>query len=203
MRRLPGGTLALGLSIVVVACGTSTDEEITPQVREAVMARGGDAAKALLGTLVSQLKGAMQEGGAANAVDFCSTTALGLTSGVAEEHGLEIKRTSMRYRNPANAPDQDETAALKYFESTLAETGELPDSWVQRAGRDEYRFYRPLVVGAPCLACHGPAGQIDPSVQEVLAERYPDDLATGYELGDFRGVIRVSVPADQVESAGG
>ena len=143
------------------------------------------------------------EGVAANAVDFCSSSALGLTSGVAEAHGLEIKRTSMLYRNPANAPDEDETAALKHFESALAETGELPDSWVQKAGREEYRFYRPLVVATPCLACHGPVGQIDPAVQAILAERYPDDLATGYEPGDFRGVICVSVPADRVESEGG
>jgi hypothetical protein len=29
-----------------------------------------------------------------------------------------------------------------------------------------------------------------------LAERYPDDEALGYAEGDFRGLIRVSVPAE-------
>lgn len=203
MGRLPSWTLALGLVVMLAACGATADAEVEPQVRDAVLTQGDAAAQALMGTLVARLKGAMQEGGAANAVDFCSTSALELTAGVAEEQGLAIKRTSMRYRNPANAPDEDETAALKHFESVLAETGELPGPWVQRASREEYRFYRPLVVAPPCLGCHGAPGEIDPAVQSILDERYPDDLATGYEVGDFRGVIRVSFPAERVEATGG
>jgi hypothetical protein len=145
----------------------------------------------------------MQVGGPVNAVDFCSTSARELTAGVATEQGLDIKRTSMRYRNPANAPDQDETEALRYYESALAQTGELPGPWVQKAGRDEYRFYRPLLVAPPCLNCHGSADEIDPAVQAILDERYPDDLATDYAVGDFRGVVRVSVPAGRVDASGG
>ena len=45
--------------------------------------------------------------------------------------------------------------------------------------------------------------QIDSAVQAILDERYPGDLATDYSVGDFRGVVRVSIPADRVEAAGG
>jgi hypothetical protein len=40
-------------------------------------------------------------------------------------------------------------------------------------------------------------------VRAFVAERYPDDLATGYELGDFRGFVRVSIPAEMVEARAG
>ena len=109
-----------------IACGPSGDDEITPPVREAVSARGGDAAQALLGALVRELTGAMEDAGAAGAVDFCSTRALDLTGGIAEAHALEIKRTSMRYRNPANAPDVWERQGLERLEEAVT-AGERPE----------------------------------------------------------------------------
>ena len=202
MDRLASGLLALLLILTAAACGGSDDDEVSPEIEVAVFELGGSASQALMGTLVTQLTAAMQEGGAVHAVDFCSTSAIELTAGVAQEQGLDVKRTSMKYRNPANAPDEDETEALRYYESALAETGKLAGPWVQKASREEYRFYRPLVVAPPCLGCHGSTGEIDPTVQAILDERYPDDLATGYAVGDFRGVIRVSVPADRVEELG-
>jgi hypothetical protein len=202
MDRLARGLLALLLILTATACGGSEADEVSPEIEVAVFELGSSASQALMGTLVTQLTAAMQEGGAVHAVDFCSTSAIQLTAGVALEQGLDVKRTSMKYRNPANAPDEDETEALRHFESALADSRELPGSWVQKASREEYRFYRPLVVAPPCLGCHGSAADIDPAVQAILDERYPDDLATGYAVGDFRGVIRVSVPADRVEEAG-
>ncbi len=197
-RRAPGVT-ALFLVVLASACGPGGDDEVGPEVEAAVLEVGSSASSELMGALMENLTGAMQAGGAAGAVDFCAVRALDLTAGVALAQGLDIKRTSMRYRNPANAPDEGETEALRYYETALAEAGELPGPWVQKSGRDEYRFYRPLVVAPPCLVCHGSAEEIDPAVQAILDERYPDDLATGYSVGEFRGVIRVSVPAERVE----
>ncbi|MBT8461113.1 MAG: DUF3365 domain-containing protein [Gemmatimonadetes bacterium] len=195
VKRVP----AFLLVATGVACEAGGQKEVSPDVQAAALEVGGSASRALMGALVAQLTGAMQHGGPVNAVDFCSTSAIGLTSGVARQQGLDLKRTSMKVRNPANAPDEDETAALRYFESAIAETGELPSPWVQRAGRDEYRYYQPLTIAPPCLSCHGASGEIDPAVQAILDERYPGDLATDYAVGDFRGVIRVSIPAERLE----
>jgi len=116
-----------------------------------------------------------------------------LTSAVAEELGVEIKRTSSRVRNPLNAPDADEQAALEYFEREAARGNPLPQHLIRRLD-GEARYYRPIVVADFCTACHGPRDALDPAVLDVLARRYPDDRATGYAPGDFRGVIRVSIP---------
>ena len=42
---------------------------------------------------------------------------------------------------------------------------------------------------------------MDPRVVEVLQASYPDDQATGYEAGDLRGLIRVSVSEERVNRA--
>lgn len=203
MERMNVGAIGILLALSAAGCGPEGASEMSPEIEAAVVEAGGPAADALVGTLVTRLSGAIQHGGTASAIEFCSTSASELTAGVAREQGLDIKRTSLRYRNPANAPDQAETEALRYFESVLAETGALPPEWVQKAGRDEYRYYRPLTAASPCLQCHGMPDEIDPAVRAVLDERYPEDLATDYALGDFRGVVRVSIPAESVEAPEG
>jgi len=90
--------------------------------------------------------------------------------------------------------DAHERAALEYFEAEMAAGRALPSHLVQRAD-GELRYYRPIVVAELCTTCHGPRDALDPAVAEALDRRYPDDEATSYRPGDFRGVVRVSVPA--------
>jgi hypothetical protein len=119
------------------------------------------------------------------------------------EEPLLLKRTSFRYRNPDNAPDPAEEDALRFFESALLEEGRAPSYLVQGPSEGEYRYYQPLFVGEMCLSCHGEPETLDPEVREVLSQRYPGDLAFGYEVGDFRGVVRVSIPVEVLEGQGG
>jgi len=58
------------------------------------------------------------------------------------------------------------------------------------------RSYAPMRVGEVCVRCHGDPDDLAPGVADLLAEEYPEDRATGYAMGDFRGVIRVSIPRD-------
>src|SRR5690606_36164658 len=161
----------------------------------AVVAIGDSAALALTGALMSRVQEALREGGPAHAIDFCSELAIPITLEVQGRlpDGVTIKRTSTRIRNPQNSPDSLEQAALAYFESELAAGRPLPPYHIQRAD-GEWRYYKPIVVAEFCTQCHGPRERLDPAVRRVLAERYPNDHATGYSPGDFRGVIRVSVP---------
>lgn len=163
----------------------------TEEEEEAVAAAGPAAAIALTGELMGRVSAAIAEGGPAYAIDFCSEEALPLTLSVADELGVVIKRTSSRVRNPENAPDADERAALAYFEEQIDAGNALPEHLIRPVG-DETRYYRPIIVAELCTACHGPRDTLDPAVQDVLDRRYPDDQATGYSAGDFRGLIRVS-----------
>lgn len=192
---------AVLLSMGVAACA----EEATPihsETEARITALAEPAVGELMRTLVSNLTAAMEEGGPENAIGFCSTEAIPLTQKAQAglRDGMEIKRTSFRYRNPANAPDEAEEEALLFFEEAFQSGGELPGSMVQRASATEYRYYRPLYVGEMCLQCHGSPESMRPAVRSLLAEHYPEDLATGYGPGEFRGVVRVSVPASAVES---
>ena len=136
-------------------------------------------------------------------IEFCSGRALALTDSVSGSlgEGISIKRVSEKARNPANAPDASELEALRHFAAALGETGELPEDWVQRTPAGELRYYRPLTMQPICLACHGDPATMNPLVLDALGEAYPEDLATGYETGDLRGLVRVTVSADRLETS--
>jgi hypothetical protein len=171
--------------------------EVDSAERSRIVAVAAPAAAALRQGLVTRLTAAMEEGGPVRAIEFCSTEAIPLTHAIQSglHEGLTLKRTSFRYRNPANAPDEAEEAALLYFERSLQDMPEPPSFFTQRVSDEEVRYYEPLLVGEFCLQCHGAPDGLDPRVRAVLGEKYPGDLATGYSAGDFRGLIRVSVPA--------
>lgn len=108
-----------------------------------------------------------------------------------------IKRTSLRVRNPANAPDDADLLALNLINARMNDGEAPPSQLVQRieqAGQPtEWRVYRPIGVSSRCLICHGDVEQIPLDVQAVLELRYPQDRATGYTSNQWRGVIRISL----------
>lgn len=165
----------------------------------AVAQVGSDAARQLRETLVKRLTAAIDSGGTASAIDVCALEAGEMTDSIGDAvgPGVAMKRTSTRVRNARNAPDSLEQAALAYFQKVADSAGEMPTSWVQDAGTEGFRYYEPLRVVDLCVQCHGPVDSIAPDVRAVIAERYPEDRATGYTSGDFRGLIRVSVPASR------
>ena len=189
---------------MAMACQGESDE-ILPEDAEGVVSLAEPVAAELLRTLVGGLTSAMEEGGATHAIGFCANEAMPLTRGV--ETGLaggwELKRTSFRVRNPMNAPDEAEEEALLYFEERILAQGEAPANLVQRVSDSEYRYYRPLFIADVCVRCHGEVDQLEAEVRTALTQLYPEDLATGYVPGDFRGLVRVSVPAASLEDGPG
>lgn len=187
----------------LVGCGDTEEEvpEVSAEEGARVAEIGEAAAGELLRTLVGRLTAAMEEGGPAHAVEFCAVEAIPLTRMVESDMvgGVELKRTSFRYRNAENAPDEAETQALRYFEEAIQAGGAVPSRYVQQVSQREFRYYQPLFVGEVCVQCHGDPQAMNPAVLEKLEASYPADLATGYEAGDFRGLVRVTVPAEMLE----
>ncbi len=193
MKKLLTAGLVSGLIFIGVMADNSKN------VEKEVVEIGQKASKALLKTLVGELKKAMKEGGPLKAVEVCSKKALKLTEEVSKKEGVEIKRTTFKYRNPKNAPDKYEKEALEYFEKSLKEKGELPKYYVQKVNENEYRYYMPLKIKGICLTCHGDPAHMDKKLVGKINELYPNDKAKGYKLVDFRGVIRVSITKEAIE----
>ncbi len=192
-----GIAASLILSIWLVTAGCGPDSETREAVvgatePEDALGRARSSADALGQRLMEALGEQLGNDGPAAAINVCSEIAPAAASEISGE-GLEIRRTSLRYRNPENAPDAWELAWLKQFEEKLV-GGELPaDVHEIDDARGELRYLRPIVMGTGCLLCHGAADQLDGEIKRQLADRYPQDRATGYALGDVRGAFSVRV----------
>jgi len=168
----------------------STQEEI-----DAVKTVGQKASSELLKTLGGNLQAHLKAGGAMDAFHFCSDQAYPLTESVDKELGAEVavKRVSLKYRNPANAPQKDEKAILEALETLKANNAVLPAEIVEVVGDGTYKYYKPLLINKEaCLKCHGDIDKTPP-LADAIRKRYPEDTATGYKMNDIRGAIVVTV----------
>jgi hypothetical protein len=185
---------------MVVGCGEVQKVEVPKDKEQKISQIGEETSMKLLKTLRVELMNAMQKGGPDEAVEVCSKKAMTLTSQIEKETGYSIKRTTFKYRNPANAPDRYEAEALKYFEEGI-KAGKMPANYIQavnESGKVVYRYYKPLKVEGVCLTCHGDPNLMDKNLVNKIKTLYPNDKAVGYKEGDFRGVVRVSIPADKL-----
>lgn len=110
-----------------------------------------------------------------------------------------VARTSIRVRNPLNAPDDADRAALDHIKSQFDQGDAVSRVLIQKidvAGKPtEWRVYRPLAIMDQCMVCHGPASLIEPGVLASLKQFFPGDNAVDYVPGEWRGLLRVSIAA--------
>lgn len=186
MRRLAvvmAGVLALGCARGGPAVDTAA--------RDSALVRAKLAADDLGKDLMGLLLGALDREGPAGAIAFCADSAQVRTARHAAQ-GVSVRRVGTRLRNPANAAaDSAEAAILARFAAAHA-AGAAPVEVVEEVsgpGGRELLYARPILVAERCTACHGDPTGFDPVVRQVLADRYPDDAATGYAPGDLRGML--------------
>lgn len=208
VRRFP--TLMLAVALTTAACSRDSADETPGVAAQGDAVAGADdsivppeaagrartVASGLGADLQKRLFAALDSGGPAAAVSFCADSAQALSDAHATE-GVYLRRVSLRVRNAANRPDSSEARQLRQLDS-LHRAGALPAEIVRAArapdGAAVVEYMRPIMIQERCLACHGDAERLAPAVREILAERYPDDSATGYRPGDLRGMISVRVP---------
>ncbi|VAX09123.1 Cytochrome c family protein [hydrothermal vent metagenome] len=155
------------------------------------------AVKEFMGSLKGQLKAALKEGGPVKALNVCNTSAPAIAMVQSKKHGWKIGRTSLKLRNPDNAPDAWEKAVLEKFEARKT-AGEDPKKIehyevVTQDGKQLFRYMKAIPTAEkPCLACHGE--KIQPKVLETLDKLYPQDQARGFKAGDIRGAFTITQP---------
>ena len=147
---------------------------------------------------------AMGSGGPLAAIDVCHVEAPAIAAGLSAATAARVGRTSLKTRNPANAPDRAASAVLERFErdwaATDAATRTAPAE-AQAAAPEHFavapdgsaRYMKGIVTQGMCLVCHGTS--LAPDVAAALRARYPEDRATGYSPGDLRGAFIIEWPA--------
>lgn len=156
-------------------------------------------AQKITGAFFEELKGelvkGMKSGGPVAAIEVCNVLAPAIAMKHGEKSGWDVARTSLKLRNPSNAPDAWEAEVLRQFEQRRA-NGESPDTLafaevVDEGGDRYYRFMKGIVMPPvdkmPCLKCHGE--DLDSQVAAKLDELYPQDQARGYKAGQVRGAF--------------
>jgi hypothetical protein len=203
--------LILLVTILLVAGGCSPEPAaVEPPQEPAAPAAALDAAALLdrgrtisaqaFGLLSSNLLMAIQQSGVSNALPFCSALAMPLTSLVANTNDVTLRRVSHRPRNPANRASPAERERIESYRATLSAGGKPQALLVTN---DMITFYAPIVItNQLCLQCHGKPGEdIAPANLEVIRRLYPADEATGFGLGEVRGLWRIDFQRTGATSA--
>jgi hypothetical protein len=155
-------------------------------------------AKEFMQTLKQELQAGMQEGGPVNAISVCNLSAPAIANTYSVSRGWDVGRTSLKVRNPANAPDAWERSVLESFEKRKG-AGEDPAKMehyeaVRQEGVRQLRYMKAIPSAQLCLACHGET--VDSITRTRLEKLYPEDQALGYKAGDIRGAFSISQPLD-------
>lgn len=191
----------------MASCGSAenkadTQVEATPVVEEvsakadedqsALIAKGKEIAKASFMALSGKLKAEMKAGGPLQAVPFCNVHAMPLSDSLSTVYDAKIERVATKYRNPENQAKGHDIEVMDTYLATKAEgKGLTPQIYTNEEGKSV--FYAPIVLKAECIVCHGhPESQVKPETLSALAEAYPNDLATGFEEGDVRGLWKIT-----------
>jgi hypothetical protein len=170
--------------------------EAAGDARRAEVVRQGSALTAqAFGRLSGALQAALASGGVTNALAVCSDRAAALTAEASGTSGASVRRVSHRHRNPANAADAEERTLIAAWTADLA-AGRTPAPAVDLRPDGSAVYRAPILLASPvCLQCHGdPTAQIKPVDAELIRRLYPHDQATGFKLGEIRGLWRVQLP---------
>lgn len=138
--------------------------------------------------LMQSLQEGLQESPVA-ALDICRIKAPEIAS-LVSSNGIRVGRSSHKLRNQANL-------APAWVNPVIQDYLDTPDDRSPRIVTldDGSNGYIEAIILQPlCTVCHGE--NISQPVLDVLAEYYPGDQATGFAVGELRGVFWAVFPAE-------
>ena len=159
------------------------------QLEAVVMERGKAIASASQQALASNLKGAIQRGGIEEAFKFCNVQAMPITDSLSKAYDATVRRATLWVRNPKDEATEVEREILEAYHAIM-QAGETPEPRVVDLDNDYVLYTQPIAIqNGLCLNCHGEVGQqVQQQTYELIQERYPEDQATGHQMGDLRGI---------------
>jgi hypothetical protein len=188
-RMILGLTLP---SILLAPAVMAADEVVLSEAAlEAKLNTHRATLKNFMMKLQDKLLTSVSENGFVEALSVCNQASPEITQAVSNDAGISLKRTSLKVRNPSNAPDDWELKVLQDFEKRKA-AGETFDTLqysevVEVDDKQVLRYMKVIPMAEKCLACHGET--IAAPITERLNQLYPDDQARGFKVGDIRGAF--------------
>lgn len=111
----------------------------------------------------------------------------------------KLKQSSLKIRNPSNAPDEWERKILESYKLKERQKANSFGEIQEKGGKKIYRYLKPSFIEKPCLACHGAKEKIRPEIRSFLEKRYPNDKALEYKEGELRGGISIIIPLEDLD----
>lgn len=147
----------------------------------------------LLMPFKQSLQDALREGLSVNpvhAIGICQIRAPDI-AGALSRDSVKVGRSSQRLRNPANITPGWADPVLDEY---LAKDDEREPQAVALPG-DRVGYVEPITMQPMCVTCHGET--LAPNIAESIQALYPEDQATGFEVGDLRGIFWIEFPRVQ------
>ena len=175
---------------------------IAPEVQKRVRQQGDAVAMQAYGLLTTRLGKAIAEAGMLDALEFCTVHGITFTSWTGITNEVVVRRVTHKPRNPKNRADDTELRVIRQFEKELSKHS-APRPIVMANKPSLYTYYAPIIVDFRlCLSCHGqPGAEIKPDVLAQAKKTYPNDEATGFKLGDLRGIWSIDFKRNDFEAA--
>ncbi len=179
---------SLPVVFILFFCLQGQAKEISDQP---ALVKPRQVVKSLHQQLGSKLKAALSKGGPPQAIEVCRSEAQSIAKRVGKAYGVTVKRISDKPRNPSDKPDEMDAAVLQQFASDLAADGSATMERLVKLANGKSRYYKGIRIQSMCLTCHGE--NLSAQVRQTLQEYYPEDKATGYQMGDLRGAFVVEL----------
>ncbi len=180
---------------MISACGINAEKAAQKEEssKQEYLRKGREIVNLTQSELLKNVSHALKKGGPGYAIDFCNLRAMLLKDSLSRLNNCQIRRIAIKYRNPIDMP-QTKTEKDQLFKYQVAhQQGESIKPKVYLFD-DRIEYYQPIFLDkGACLICHGnPGKQIADETLEKIKARYPNDLATGFELNDFRGAWKIT-----------
>lgn len=174
------------LLVLLVSCNQKVSK-IDPDTYSEYQKRGDEVTNLTQATLLANVGDAIQKGGTEYAVEFCNLQASTIVDSLNSLNNCTISRLSEKNRNSENKLENSSDFTI----AEMMRTSAVKDTLIF-AG-NTLIYYKPIRTGlSACLKCHGdPQTDIDEHTLTKIKNLYPNDLATGYQLNDFRGIWKV------------
>lgn len=185
----------LRFSVVILICSfmlscgqKKVQNNLDAETYARLLKNGSEVSAQAQASLLAHVSGAMKQGGSLYAVEFCNLKASSITDSLSKQFDCTISRVSEKNRSPENNLKTETDKQLWAWANQLDDP--MKDTLVM--AKSQAVYYKPIRTGLPaCLQCHGPVETIQADTYEKLQTLYPNDLATGYQLNELRGLWKI------------